>query len=413
MASSSTGHCTICETPGARACARCKSSHYCSKECQLDDWPVHKLLCASFSSFAMSARPSETHFRGIFFPQDRPKPQVAWLDCQWHDDEDDGIKWQHPDLNPFLGPDSWPKSIPIQTDAVLQRILPDTINICYRDGFLVDGSMPNRSAAAVVATLPGQSHDWRGPIIVVGKKGQGLDPPQCRDLDMNDFRYIADYLISYGRWSLDIRDSGMTSADKVVKGIRINCLGDRQVLGKPHFEPVDVHSTDSIFDDFWHDTSDIADRIGLPLLTRRCPVSLRWAREKRLPDFGSQSPCNNQDATFLHLCCDSKADSYPSGPGWSWAGWQWQNHVGSVIVVRRDKKPLAPMHVEALCTYCRYDVRPLMGHTMGEYEPDEPLTRDLVLKMICRPTFSICWYKLRDRKRTEGDDLSAPFPYSV
>lgn len=203
------------------------------------------------------------------------------------------------------------------------------------------------------------------------------------------------------------------SNKKVVKGIRINCLGDRTVFGKPLYESVDVPSTDPIFNQPWNDTSDIADRIGLPILTRRCPVSLRWTRANGQHDFGGKSPYNNQDATFLHLCCDPKADSHPSGPGWSWAGWPWQSSVGSVIVVRRDQKPLAPFHVEALCTYCRHEVRPLMAHAMGEYAPDEPLSRDLVLKMICRPTFSICWYKLWEKKHEEGEDVSAPFPYDV
>lgn len=29
-----------------KACSRCSISYYCSKECQLTDWPVHKLQCA-------------------------------------------------------------------------------------------------------------------------------------------------------------------------------------------------------------------------------------------------------------------------------------------------------------------------------------------------------------------------------
>lgn len=219
MPGPNTSHdCTLCEKPGAHACARCKSSHYCSKECQLDDWPVHKLLCAAFSSFDMSSRPSATHFRGIAFPQDEPKPQITWLDCRWEEDDDIGVKWQHPDLNHFLGPGSSNRSSLVRTDAILQRLLKDTIDICYRDTFLVDGSKPNRSVGAVLATLPGRTHDWRGPFMAVGKKGQDLDPLECRDLDMNDFRYIADFLISYGRWPLDVQRSKVTSALGVVKG---------------------------------------------------------------------------------------------------------------------------------------------------------------------------------------------------
>lgn len=403
--------CTLCEKPGARACARCKSSHYCSKECQVDDWSIHKLLCASFSTFDMSTRPSKTHLRAIVFPQDQPKPQVTWIDCPWQDNIGDGVRWQNPNEEPFLG--SVGSTVLIQTDSLLQKRLQDTVSISYRDTFLVDGSKPNKSIVSILATLPGQSHDWRGPIVAIGKQGVSFDPSACRDLDMSDFRYICDHLISYGRWSLDIHSFRMPSERGVVKGVRINCLGDRQVFGKPHYEPVDVPLIDPVFDDLWHDTSGIADRIGLPILTRRCPPSLRWTREKGQHRFGNESPYNNQDATFLHLCCDPNANGHLPNPSCAWAGWQWQSHVGSVIVVRRDKKPLRPMDVQALCQYCRYEVRPLMAHTLGEYAPDKPLSKDFVLEFICRPTFSICWYKMWDQKHKEGIHVPTTFPHEV
>ncbi|KAL2204889.1 hypothetical protein CC79DRAFT_1309917 [Sarocladium strictum] len=228
---------------------------------------------------------------------------------------------------------------------------------------------------------------------------------------MNDFRYIADYLISYGRWALDVETMGRTPAYKHIKGVRINCLGDRQAFGKPQYEAVDISPQDPIFSAHWQESSDIAKRIDFPIFTRRCPPNLRWTRKNPKHEFSGLSPFTNQDATFLHLCCDPQADSFPSGPGWSWAGWQWQNDVGSILVVRQDRKPLAPMHVEALCAYCLHDVQPLMGHTMGEYAPDEPLAREAVLTMICRPTFSISWSKFVERKRKEGGDVSAPDPY--
>jgi len=85
--------------------------------------------------------------------------------------------------------------------------------------------------------------------------------------------------------------------------------------------------------------------------------------------------------------------------------------VGSVIVVREDKKPLFPLHVEALCKYCRYEIRPLLAHSIGEYAPEEPIEKDAGLAMICRPTFVICWYKLLDEKHKKGEDTSVPYPY--
>ena len=199
-----------------------------------------------------------------------------------------------------------------------------------------------------------------------------------------------------------------------VKGVRINCLGDRKMLSKPYFETVEVSSTDPIFSE--HDTSDIAERIGLPIFTRRCPPNPRWANDEDSKIFEHESPFNNQDATFLHLCCDPKAELdllHTGTMGWGWASMQWQNRVGSAIVVRQDKKPLSPLHVEALCKYCRYEIRPLLGHSIGEYAPEEPMSKGDVLAMICRPTFVVYWYKLLDEKHKGGEDTSAPYPYDV
>lgn len=183
------------------------------------------------------------------------------------------------------------------------------------------------------------------------------------------------------------------------------------MLNKPNFEAVEVPSTDAIFSE--HDTSDIAERIGLPIFTQRCSPDPRWAQHEGNKIFEGESPFNNQDATFLHQSCDPKSDFEPLTGlmGWGWASSQWQNDVGSTIVVRQDKKPLASLHVEALCKYCQYEIRPLFGHSMGEYYPEEPMSKDTVLAMISRATFSIYWYKLLDEKRKEGENTDVPYPY--
>ena len=40
--------CAECAAFGAtKICVRCKSTHYCSKDCQLASWPTHKLICSA------------------------------------------------------------------------------------------------------------------------------------------------------------------------------------------------------------------------------------------------------------------------------------------------------------------------------------------------------------------------------
>jgi hypothetical protein len=50
---------------------------------------------------------------------------------------------------------------------------------------------------------------------------------------------------------------------------------------------------------------------------------------------------------------------------------------------------------------------------MGEYSPEEPMSKDAVLAMISRSTFIIYWHKLVEEKHKKGEDTSVPAPYEV
>lgn len=373
----------------------------------------------------MSTRPSKNHFRGIFFPEGEAdsyepynhfhaimscdsevKPQLVWIDCSARD-ENDRLRNLDPDVDAFLGCDGPVLSQLVQTDVLVQRLLPHPIQLYLGGDYLTGRSRLNKSVATVLATLPGWPHEWCDPIVAVGR--QKGNSAVYRDLFYDDFRYLVDYLISYNRWAIALPD--IPSNSGVVRGVIINCLGARNDFNAPHFEPVDVPCHDPIFSTnaSWTTTSHIADRIGLQILTRRLPITLRQARK----GFDAQ----NQEAMFLHLCCVLNKRPSSSGNGWGWADWKWHYEVGNVLVVRRDKKPLAPFHVEALCRYCKDEVMPIIRHSMREYTQDMPLedilNRSRALSMICRPMFSIFWAKLRDKKREEGNIVESPYPYDV
>ena len=40
--------CIMCSAAKTRNCSKCKSVRYCSKECQVNDWPNHKFFCVPF-----------------------------------------------------------------------------------------------------------------------------------------------------------------------------------------------------------------------------------------------------------------------------------------------------------------------------------------------------------------------------
>ena len=389
--------CTICDKENANFCARCKCTSYCSKACQQSDWSTHKLLCASFPAFPTSTRPSPNHYPAVLFNPDKAKPEFTWLLCKSIHDDEDGGSFQSPDTDTMIGgPDTMIRPVPIQYNSRLKRAVRNTLVVEYRDTFFVDGSRPNKSVAAVTATQPGEYHEWRGPIVTYARLGQGIEPSACKDFDMVDFRHVTDYFLSYA-----YKPPKPKANVERVKGVRINCLGDVKMLKRPQFEAVEIPTTDAIFTE--HDTSDIADKIGIPILTRRCPPDPKWVNSKHAM-FAHKTPTTNQDATFLHQCCDPGAefDLSIGSLGWGWCPMRWQSDVGSVVVVRKDKKLLLPMHMEALARYCRYDVQPILAHSIGDYHPEEPIKKEDVLRIICRPMFVIYWSKFMSEKNGYG-----------
>ncbi|ORY58572.1 uncharacterized protein BCR38DRAFT_500497 [Pseudomassariella vexata] len=68
--------CLICLNPTANLCARCKSTSYCSRACQLSDWPSHKLLCSAFPK--QLPRPSAKYQLAILFSPEQDKPALVW-----------------------------------------------------------------------------------------------------------------------------------------------------------------------------------------------------------------------------------------------------------------------------------------------------------------------------------------------
>ncbi len=41
----------VCGKVGMQKCSRCNASYYCSRECQLSDWQIHKSLCSERSDY--------------------------------------------------------------------------------------------------------------------------------------------------------------------------------------------------------------------------------------------------------------------------------------------------------------------------------------------------------------------------
>lgn len=189
--------------------------------------------------------------------------------------------------------------------------------------------------------------------------------------------------------------STQPASETKITGVRINCIGDRR-MRRPDYEEVEISPDDYVFT--VRETSDIADRVGFPIFTREYPADPAWSTE---PVHGIDF--TNDDALWLYLCCD------PSDPGWGSTPRNWDDEMGSVLVVRQDKKPLHTEHVEALCTYCS-DLRLFFGHPIRQGLTIAPMSKDAVLAMIHRPAFEAHWFKMGYEGRS-ARVARVPSPY--
>ncbi|KAI0468281.1 hypothetical protein F4859DRAFT_524530 [Xylaria cf. heliscus] len=392
------GACINCNKQTTLVCNRCKCACYCSQECQQKDLPIHGLLCSDFANFKVTARPTEDHIRAILFPKGQRIPKITWLDCNpiGLDEYDIDARDQGPNLEPFLIPRFTIKRSFIKNNLILARKLSDTICIRYCDpnGRLYSTVDINESIENITATRPGQYFNWIGPVIAYGSVGLSPSQGKYKDLDMNDFRHVTDYFLSCG---FNLALPATPCSLPRIKAVRINCVRDREMWNKPEFEQIELSANDPIFT--VHDTSDILDRIGIPVFTQRCtpPPS---------SEVDYDSSYENPSAGFLHLNCDPKAID------WGWIPGRWSEMPGSAIIVRQDKKPLSLFHAEVFCRYCYEEVNTLMEHSAGYHGPDEYITKESVLSIICRPFFTIHRNRMIREKIDKNEEVDTTCPYN-
>ncbi|KAJ7038409.1 hypothetical protein C8F04DRAFT_951224 [Mycena alexandri] len=172
--------CTVCRKATSQKCARCGTAFYCTAEHQKSDWKTHKYACVAparslataFKTRAEAEHDGDTKFAidAILLPCDDDAPRFVKLVCETYTDSDDdilpaGFKHHREDLDPYLGPhhNTFYKSIPISSMGYTGPALGHTITLRWRDTFLEDGSVINRS---IIKLTNGKAyHPWGGNLI--------------------------------------------------------------------------------------------------------------------------------------------------------------------------------------------------------------------------------------------------------
>ena len=360
--------CTICDSPSAKPCSRCHSAKYCSVECQQTDWPSHSLLCSQYS--AHTGRPDPSYKRAILFPPNENKPQCIWIECRTEvSDEDPDVtyEWESCQVEDLLGGKlgqyyaSAERKL-IQRNVLRDRKFANSLHVVCRETFGIDGSQLNKSV--VRATRGAAVLSWAGPIIALKKKGLGMDPLHYIDINMQDYRDVVDYFITYANESVQDGELGGDRNSKL-RGVKIHCKGDQRAFGTEVYSAVDVPKDHPIFHD---PIAPISQLVGMPIHTRKYPPDKLW-----------KDSYMNVPATFLHLVAD------PSNNGWGWAPMMWQNNVGSVLVVRSDGQDVTTRQVEALSRFCQFKMQPLFENALGGGLVE--MTREEVMRYLTPSVF--------------------------
>ena len=182
--------CLSCGKYSTATCAKCHCTYYCSKSCQRADWPVHKFICSSLP-FPPKVKPESVY--GFYFPETGDKPVLIEIPIEESYDEDDGY-YKSIMLSEFLNDKA---TSHMQRNNVKNKLLNDTLEFCYRDSFLTDGSVTNK----IIETITNNQNplNWRGPVVVYKVKGHDLwERYSYIDVELQDFADVIDFYLWYG-----------------------------------------------------------------------------------------------------------------------------------------------------------------------------------------------------------------------
>ncbi|CAF3541547.1 unnamed protein product [Fusarium graminearum] len=263
--------CTICGASEARRCVRCHSAAYCSLELQAQD---------NFAS-----RPSLTHYLAIFFPMDKKKPSLVWVDTK--KDKHEVKPYFHPVLDQLLhipGNDGYigrglrrVRGNVLRTRTSWQN----TLNLWFLDPDVTPRNITtNQAIYGTIPTLIGDTWGefiWKGPVVAVMRKGTGYEPRHSTDITLTAYRDAIDYLGYYrdtiGSMIEPGRDDHFSKrvlADRISKvvGVRINCLRDQINRQEPQLVEVAVPKTHPLFNLEGDDPCDIPALFGMNLVAK-------------------------------------------------------------------------------------------------------------------------------------------------
>lgn len=121
--------------------------------------------------------------------------------------------------------------------------------------------------------------------------------------------------------------STTSPSDGRVQAVIVRCDGEK--LAHMPWSAASIPADNDIFS---HAVPPIPALIGIPLVFQRI-----------LTPAADRAELDNQIATYINI--DATSGFAPP---------EWQSYVGTVVVARKDRKPLLPQHLEGVYMFCDY-----------------------------------------------------------
>ncbi|KAF1945594.1 hypothetical protein EJ02DRAFT_463129 [Clathrospora elynae] len=166
---------------------------------------------------------------------------------------------------------------------------------------------------------------WGSAIVWAGYCAEDILKTADLNLRPADLRHAVNEMkVTYCKVVDSVTDVVTRATVDPVLTVRLNCKGDNVVIEKPtHRRQIEKHS---ILDRQSEISTPIADKLGLPLIVLKERPGLSW-RDRHFDVY-----MENCSAAILNP---------PHQP----------SHTGTLLIVRKDGKPLHPTHLLALTIY--------------------------------------------------------------
>jgi len=164
---------------------------------------------------------------------------------------------------------------------------------------------------------------WEGSMVVLSKSGPPDDiDGEFQDVTLEDLRITVDYFIAHSQMmdpsssiteGMEALSNFAMKRKKFVKGVRINCNGDRFVNNRPKYEEVDIPLDHPIHEER---PTSLSLLLALPILVWKYPADKAWQDMDLIPGKNGyyNEPSGNWCAMFMNVNTDISSENWGRPP---------------------------------------------------------------------------------------------------